>query len=114
MSRPTLEEQFEKFHQENPGVYEELRRLSLQLVDRGLTRFGIATVYETLRYRRLETTGDDFRLNNNHRSFYARMLMEREPRLRGVFPTRDLRAKRRMPEAPEHHFEPHTGQGLLA
>ena len=82
---------FEDFHGKNPHVYEALRRLSLDLVGVGNTHFGIAMVYETLRWQHaMRTTDRDFKLNNSYRAAYARMLMEREPRLQGVFDLRRI------------------------
>lgn len=113
MRTATIEERFEEFHAANPGVYLELRRLSLRLVDAGQTRFGIATVYEALRYSQLQTYGDSFKLNNSYRALYARLLMEQEPRLAGVFETRQLRAPVLSSTEPRYAVEPDTGQGLI-
>lgn len=110
----TLEEAFRAFHRDNPHVYDELRRLALELVDRGHDRIGIGMLFEVLRWQEaMRTTGDcGFRLNNSHRALYARLLMDREPRLRGVFETRSLSHPGRLPIIPEHVFET-TGQGAL-
>lgn len=85
-----------QFHTTYPEVYEQLRRLALDLVDRGWIHLGIGMLWETLRYTSMlgadpsENVGGGYtaRLNNSHRAFYARLLMEREPRLVGVFETR--------------------------
>jgi hypothetical protein len=87
-SRPVTK--FEDFHSKNPHVYESLRQLALDLVDAGHSHFGIAMIYETLRWQHaMRTTDKDFKLNNSYRAAYARMLMDREPKLAGVF---DLRS----------------------
>jgi hypothetical protein len=88
----SIDEAFAAFHAENPHVYAELRMLALRARRRGATRIGIGMLFEVLRWRHtLRTDGDDFKLNNNFRSRYARMLM-REPELAGCFETRGLRA----------------------
>ena len=83
---------FMEFHEANPEVYQELRKLSLDLVDHGRERYGIGGLFEVLRWHRaMRTTDDeqeDFKLNNNYRALYARLLMLVEPRLRGFFETR--------------------------
>ncbi|CAB4180862.1 hypothetical protein UFOVP1056_1 [uncultured Caudovirales phage] len=38
----------------------------------------------------MSTTGDDFKLNNNYRSRYARLIMATCPDLTDVFDTREL------------------------
>jgi hypothetical protein len=89
-----LEEQFWDFHMQNPEVYEELRSLALQMRRRGVEHYGIGGLFEVLRWHRRMQTVDqasDFKLNNNYRSFYARLLMEREPELEGFFELRTLR-----------------------
>jgi hypothetical protein len=86
----TLDQQFETFHAENPHVYEHLRTLALNAKRKGLT-VGIAMLFEVLRWQYLMTTTDvasEFKLNNNYRAFYARLLMEREPELQDYFETR--------------------------
>jgi hypothetical protein len=89
----TLDQQFEAFHTENPHVYEHLHTLALNAKRKGLT-VGIAMLFEVLRWQYLMTTTDtasDFKLNNNYRAFYSRLLMEQEPELDGYFETRTQR-----------------------
>ena len=86
----SLEDQFNAFHQANPHVYEMLRRLSLDAARHG-RRLGIGMLFEVLRWQNAMTTTDEaseFKLNNNYRAFYARLLMEREPDLQDYFETR--------------------------
>lgn len=107
-----IERAFRAFHRENPHVYSELRRLAVDLVAVGHQRIGIGMLFEVLRWQRaLHTVGDAFKLNNSHRAFYARMLMDREPRLRGVFETRTAAAD--ADRVDEVEFDAH-GQGVLA
>lgn len=88
----SIDEAFAAFHAENPHVYAELKMLALRARRRGASRIGIGMLFEVLRWRRtLRTDGDDFKLNNNYRSRYARML-NTEPELAGCFETRELRA----------------------
>jgi hypothetical protein len=91
----SIQERFERFHQANPWVYESLRTLSLDLVGRGQTRIGIGMLFEVMRWHYARSTKDpssDFRLNNDYRSRYSRLLMDNEPELAFVFETRVLRA----------------------
>lgn len=87
----SLEARFSRFHRENPDVYAELLALALAGRRRGLKRLGIGSLFEVIRWNRaLATVGEPFKLNNSYRSRYARLLMEREPELAGVFETRAL------------------------
>ena len=87
------ETKFDRFHADNPKVYETLVRLAREWVARfGGHKLGIATLYERARWEiALATTDADFKLNNDWRSYYARLIMTQEPDLAGLF---DLRASK--------------------
>ena len=85
----SIEEEAQRFHENNPQVAVELLSLAHQLRRRGHRRYGIAGLFEVLRYQRaLSTYGSEFKLNNNFRAFYARFLMKYDPRLDGFFEVR--------------------------
>lgn len=85
-----LEAAFWQFHQDNPDVYAELAALAKQLKARGHEHYGIGALFEVVRFHRhIETTDTEFKLNNNHRALYARLLMLLEPDLEGFFSTRE-------------------------
>lgn len=84
----TLAERFEAFHAENPHVYTALKRRALALKDRGVKHYGIAALFEVLRFSALVTTGEEWKLNNSYRAFFARRLMADVPELEGFFETR--------------------------
>ena len=89
----SIEDAFLRFHKENPHVYDELVMLARRAVKAGASKLGIGMLFEVLRWRHtLRTGGDDFKLNNNYRSYYARLVMTQEPDLAGVFETRRLHA----------------------
>lgn len=90
----TIQERFEAFHRANPGVYAAYRSAALQLVQSGITRYGIGSLTEMLRWEfAIRTKQDAFKINNNFRSRYARMLMEHEAELKDFFELRELREK---------------------
>ena len=63
-------DKFLAFHRDNPEVYDRLRDLSLQLRRRGRAVYGIKSLFEVLRWKMaIETTDEDFKLNNNYTSF---------------------------------------------
>ena len=87
-----IQERFEQFDRLNPHVYKILISLARQMrQSHPSRRIGIGMLFEVLRWNYLiNTTGDDFKLNNNYRSRYARMIEAREPDLRGAFEMRSL------------------------
>lgn len=87
MSR--LQREFERFHRENPHVFDKLVELALFVYDSGKRRYGIAAIFERLRWiSEFETVGDPYKLNNNHRAFYARMLHAETPEFAEMFSLR--------------------------
>lgn len=88
-----LDRHFRTFHESNPEVYRELVALTRELVALGHRRVGIGMLFEVVRWRRHFQTVDvsGFKMNNNYRSRYARLIMEQEPDLAGVFELRELR-----------------------
>ncbi len=87
-----LERAFWQFHMDNPQVYRLLVDFAYQWrARRGPdTQMGIGQLFERVRWEiALNTKGDEqFKLNNNHRAFYARLIMERQPDLAGCFKLR--------------------------
>jgi hypothetical protein len=89
----TMQEQFEQFHATNPHVYTELVAMTREAKARG-KKVGIRMVWETLRWKLtvLNDAGDDFKLNDHLHSRYARLIMEQEPDLAGMFELRELKS----------------------
>ena len=88
--RSHLDAAFEEFHRDNPKVYAKLVELARGLAARGHRKIGIGMLFEVVRWHHYMQTSDPvFKLNNNHRSRYARLIMRSEPDLSTIF---DLRA----------------------
>ncbi|WP_406200019.1 hypothetical protein OH807_18400 [Kitasatospora sp. NBC_01560] len=93
LSDASIQQKFESFHELNPWVLDALEQLTTDCVSGGFGNVGIGMLFEILRWRYgLHTRGDVFRLNNNFRSRYARLLIERHPEWASVFEVRALRA----------------------
>lgn len=91
----TIEGRFLAFHQAHPEVYAKLRLYALELVSAGWEHFGVSVVWERLRYETMlgaRAGEDSYKLNDNFRSRYARLLIDQEPRLAEVFTVRQLRS----------------------
>ena len=90
----TLEERFREFVAKNPGVYRHLVSMAHELRRKGHTKIGIGMLFEVLRWQSMLSTSDPsstFKLNNSYRSRFARLIMENEPELDGIFDTRVLK-----------------------
>jgi len=86
------EQAFWKFHEANPTVYETLVRYA-----REWKRYnpiskpvGIDLLYARIRwdFSVATTTPNKFKLSNNHKPYYARLIMVKEPQLKGIFVTK--------------------------
>ena len=90
----TIQDRFWEFHRNNPHVYTELVKLTRQLVARGFTKVGMRMLWEVLRWNTMMKTihlEGDYKLNDIYFSRYARLIMEQEPDLAGIYETRRLR-----------------------
>jgi hypothetical protein len=100
-----LEADFWAFHQANPRVYEYLCRFAGQAIARGRRRLGIAMLYERVRWEVfLETTDEEFKLNNNHRAYFARLWLREHPDYPLFFTTRRVRGSQVEISPPSWYF----------
>lgn len=88
---------FEKFHAENPEIYTILVGLAREWVaicakksaETGVyvkPKIGIGALYEVARWELIKSTTDpDYKMSNNHRAFYSRLIMAQEPDLCELF-----------------------------
>lgn len=80
-------------HQARPEIYDtivaECRRWRDQY---GMKKVGIAFIWERLRYIYVikKRLGEEFRLNNNYKGAYARVVMYNEPDLEGFITIREM------------------------
>ena len=85
-----ISEQFRKYHEEHPEVYRILVSLAREAKRSGIHKYSISAIFEVARWKfRISKTGD-FKLSNNYRSRYARLIMDQEDDLADFFTTREL------------------------
>lgn len=88
--RPDRADQFQTFHTDNPHVYATLVRLARQYRrETGRDKCGMSLLIGRARWElAIDTTDVEPTLNNNHASFYARLIMATEPDLSAFFNVR--------------------------
>ncbi len=88
-----IQANFEKFHAENPRVYQLFCRFTQQMRDSGCEHGGAKMIAERIRWETgvVTTSNPPVKLNNNYTSRYARMWM-RDYRVPDFFRTRELAA----------------------
>ena len=98
---PTPAEKFERFILESPAVYPTLVGLARDWVSRtGRHKIGIGALVERARWEiALSTNDPEYKIDNNHRPFLARLIMAKEPDLDGIFDLRDSIADEWSPRA---------------
>lgn len=91
----TIREAWQRFHADNPWVYDKLLELCRFWVSRRPgQRLGIGMLFERLRWDlAIRTTGEPLKLNNNYRALYARKIMDEHPEFADLFQTRRLRSR---------------------
>ncbi|MCX4749248.1 hypothetical protein OG455_27710 [Kitasatospora sp. NBC_01287] len=89
----TIQERFEQFHAHNPWVLSELERLVGECIDAKFSKISLGMLFEIIRYSygRATLSADDFRLNNDFRSRYARLLTHEHPHWAPYIEVRALR-----------------------
>jgi hypothetical protein len=79
-------ERFLQYNEKNPHVYELFKKYSLEAKNAGRKRFSVWLIANRIRwYTNIETTGKDFKINNDYLAFYSRLLIAENPDLDGLF-----------------------------
>lgn len=82
---------FHRFHANNPEVYNNLVRLAREFRRNSQNynrKMGIGMLYEVLRwsyYINVDLGEEEFKLSNDFRAPYARLIMQQEPDLQDAF-----------------------------
>lgn len=90
----TIQDKFEKFHQENPRIFVLFVHYAKLLKKKGFTTYSAKAIFEQVRWHmsvRVKN-GKPYKLNNNYTSRYARLLTETHPAFTDFFESRTLRS----------------------
>lgn len=83
--------QWKKFHFANPRVWSLFQMFAYQAIDAGYSRYSADAILHRIRWHvTVETKGDDYKINNNHASFYSRLFTHCYPRWANLFERRKL------------------------
>ena len=84
---------FKKYHEENPQIYTEFKRLAYQLINRGYKHIGSKQIFEVIRWNSMVSGNDGFKVNNTYTSDYARLFEKDHPLYAGIFRKRLCKLK---------------------
>lgn len=85
-----LQQEFEQYHNDNPEVFASYIKFANQAKAAGKKVLSISLLTERIRWELMLATKsrDGFKINNNHRAFYARKLNQMAE-FAGMFRTRE-------------------------
>lgn len=88
-----LVRKFNKFHSQNPTVYELFKRFSFKAMNTGHVSFSAWAIMNRIRWEcDIETISDDrFKISNDFIALYARKFMEDYPYHEGFFQTKPMK-----------------------
>jgi len=96
-----LEESALEFHRRNPKVWALFIDFTQQMTDRGFRNYSAYAIFERIRWETDEADDEGrstFKVNNNHRPYYARWYMQAFPEHRGFFRLRELTSETETPK----------------
>jgi len=88
---------FMAYHRANPTIWIAFEKLAIDLIDRGLKRYGAKAIMEVVRYHESIQRRGEFDINNNYSSYYSRAFIKKYPQHDGFFEfrrTKGLRSSR--------------------
>ena len=90
----SLTAKFNTFHADNPHVWVLFKRFAREAYNSGRDHYSARAIFHRIRWHiSIETkSDDDFKINNNHSPFYARMLAAEECRFEFFFRNRAAEA----------------------
>ena len=94
---------FEKYHLENPRIYERFEKIALSKIAAGYKHFGAKRIVEVIRFDTGIAGNDTFKINNNYTADLSRMFEQRNPKHIGFFEKRERKVKQeyQMPAASD-------------
>lgn len=81
-----IDVKFDTYDRRNPKVYQLFKRFAYEALMTGHRHFGAKAIMERVRWETIiNTTGDQFKVNNNYTSRYVRKLITEKPEFEGFF-----------------------------
>lgn len=89
-----IDTEFRKFHETNPHVLNLFMGFAEEALATG-KKVGAKAIWERMRWEVLmrQHPGQDFKLNNNYTSRYARLAIAKNPKLANLFEIRRIKSE---------------------
>jgi len=84
---------FREYHKSNPHVYRLFKKLAFEMSETGRKQYSAEVIVNVMRWHHdLNSKGDPFKINNDFKPMYARLLVHRHPELGEFFHFRRVRS----------------------
>ena len=84
---------FLQYDQENKEIYEAFKDITMQYIKQNYKHIGAKNVCEIIRWQTMISGNDEFKINNNYVSGYARKFEKEFPQFEGLFRKRLCKLK---------------------
>lgn len=99
---------FEKYHRENPEIYEKFIHFAMLTKAKGFSHYSANGIFELIRWHTGVKGNDCFKINNIYRPDYARKAMAEYPKeFTNFFSIRKTTAKRTSNETTQIKIYPY-------
>jgi len=89
----SIAEAFREFHSGNPIIYELFKSYALRAIDKGKRKASAKMLINAIRWEHyLETTSEDYRINDAFTAYYAREFNKDFPEYEYLFELRRIRS----------------------
>ena len=111
--RPDLLAEFEQFDRDNPKIWELIERFCAAVIEAGMKKWSISGIFERIRWEFYVVTKskDEWKINNNHRAYYARKWLAAHPEYPDFFETRRVRSGPSSNQPDRRGYFDEDGQG---
>ena len=86
---------FEKYHKENPEVFIGFTRLAIKMKQTGRSKYSHVSIIEALRWTSDLKGGKPFKINNDYKALYARLMIHHWPHFKDFFSLRKMKPEDR-------------------
>lgn len=83
---------FIKYHESNPEIYEEFKKYTFQLINRGYKRLGAKQIFEVIRWHSMVYGKGQYKIDNTFTADYARKFEREHLDYIGIFTKRLCKA----------------------
>ena len=94
----SIRDGFDRFNKDNPDVFTAFEKEAFKAIHAGAKKISAKLIINVIRWRKfLNTTDDNFKINDAYQAYYARYFIAKHPQYNGIFEMRKLRNEEEKP-----------------